>query len=300
MGNRDSLKTLIMNSNSEERGMPMPSDQEKRNCPYCGGSIFAQAIKCRHCKESVEPIGNSDRVESSKECPHCGGMILAKAIKCKYCKEFIDQKNTPSNNRPPHIIEKRGNAAGNLKHWGYSAFYEGWIYFANDQDNGCIYKVHNAGSDIYKVSTISAQSINIVDGKIYFINRAEHDGIYTVNTDGSKQEKILDHKAQNLKIINDHMFFNGASEDKVLYRANLNGKKLKRICKENVWDYDVSEGVIYYCNPDDKQSLYRMDINGKAIIKLDDEELISEDNKVYIKGAYISDVIIMDDYVYFV
>ena len=34
----------------------MSAEKKLRDCPLCGGEIFALAIKCKHCKNAVRPL----------------------------------------------------------------------------------------------------------------------------------------------------------------------------------------------------------------------------------------------------
>lgn len=65
----------------------MKNSKEKqfRECPYCKEEIFSSAIKCKHCKSSIQP----DKPSHNGICPYCKENIKPEAIKCKHCESFV-------------------------------------------------------------------------------------------------------------------------------------------------------------------------------------------------------------------
>ncbi len=71
------------------------ADKPTKSCPFCGETILAVAVKCKHCGEWLP------KEESPKmvECKICGEMVEEGTEICPYCHEKIDgssvQDHTP-------------------------------------------------------------------------------------------------------------------------------------------------------------------------------------------------------------
>ncbi len=57
--------------------------QTVRDCPFCLQKIKAEARKCPHCGEWVEPT------KGYKICSHCGAKNKVEAFQCKECQRAI-------------------------------------------------------------------------------------------------------------------------------------------------------------------------------------------------------------------
>ena len=64
---------------------------ELQKCPSCAEFVKAEAIKCRHCGDSLniedQPQQSVEIVEDEalKACPSCAELIEAEAIECLHC-----------------------------------------------------------------------------------------------------------------------------------------------------------------------------------------------------------------------
>lgn len=62
------------------------ADKPTKSCPYCGETILAVAVKCKHCGEWLP----KEELKKMVECPICGEMIEEGVEICPYCHEKTD------------------------------------------------------------------------------------------------------------------------------------------------------------------------------------------------------------------
>lgn len=63
---------------------------ETRECPFCKEEIKTEAVKCKHCCSSIQPLTQPH----DGTCPYCKETINPAAIKCKHCKSNLDSDAT--------------------------------------------------------------------------------------------------------------------------------------------------------------------------------------------------------------
>ncbi len=148
----------------------MSAEKEKRNCPNCGGEIFAQAIKCKHCKSEIEPVNDDLSKSELNVCHYCGEPKAANEEACDECKVKIDYKKSQLSDTFREQSKQKGNTASNIYNGGIAAIYNDWIYFVNDLDEDRIYKMHNTGGAIYKVTEMGHSILTCLMIK-YFLSK---------------------------------------------------------------------------------------------------------------------------------
>ena len=63
----------------------MADSSQTRECPFCKEEIRADAIKCKHCRSTLQA-----RTPSHEGiCPFCKEEIKPDAIKCKHCGSMV-------------------------------------------------------------------------------------------------------------------------------------------------------------------------------------------------------------------
>ena len=72
--------------------MEAPSEQSTetypvRSCEACAADYDARLDRCPLCGAGAD---------AGSTCPHCGGSIHADAIKCKHCKKFLSSQAAPA------------------------------------------------------------------------------------------------------------------------------------------------------------------------------------------------------------
>lgn len=165
-----------------------------------------------------------------------------------------------------------GNTAGNLYNNGLFCEDEGKVYFSNSYDANTLYVMNPDETEIEKISTIGASSINAANKYVYFYQGTTADGsglgytvkttgIYRMTKDGKDSICLKREPVGILTLINNSIYFQ--------YYLNTGGLNLSQISidKENeavaldgiVYPACVVNNVIYYSNPADNFALYSYD-----------------------------------------
>lgn len=71
-----------------------------KSCPYCGETILAVAVKCKHCGEWMP----KEEKKKMVECPVCGEMVEEGVEICPYCKEKTDGSSIRREESKPKTI----------------------------------------------------------------------------------------------------------------------------------------------------------------------------------------------------
>lgn len=72
----------------EEQTTPVEQSGDVQSCPFCGSSIFAQALVCRFCGRSL-PHSGAALPAGLLRCPHCAEIVLADAHLCRFCGQNL-------------------------------------------------------------------------------------------------------------------------------------------------------------------------------------------------------------------
>lgn len=165
-----------------------------------------------------------------------------------------------------------GNTPGNLYNKGLFCENDGKVYFSNAYDSNTLYVMNPEETEIEKISTIGAVSIN-ADGKyVYFYqgSTAEGSGLgYTVKTTGmyrmtkdGKESLCLKREPVNtLTLIDNNIYYQ--------HFLNKGGLNLEQISIDKSTESVALEGIIspscavnsiiYYSNPAENYTLYSYD-----------------------------------------
>ncbi|MBU3101574.1 MULTISPECIES: DUF5050 domain-containing protein [Clostridium] len=100
----------------------------------------------------------------------------------------------------------RGNTSGNITNDGLAAEYNGWIYYANENDSGKLYKINATGGTSQKLSNNVTSSINVVGGWIYYLSSGE---LYKIRIDGTDDTNIGAGTIKFVNVINRNIYYCG-------------------------------------------------------------------------------------------
>ena len=169
---------------------------------------------------------------------------------------------------PPATI---GNISGNLNNGGYYCENDGFIYFANFNDNHYLYKMDIKAKKAELVCDVPVSYINCAGDYIYFVydqsvateakfmgfagNMA---GVYRVRKDGEDLHSLLRCTASVMNLIGNKLYFEyyDNKDGMSLYYSTLDGKEKEQAMDMVINPACVIDGNIYFSNMEDNLLLY--------------------------------------------
>lgn len=165
-----------------------------------------------------------------------------------------------------------GNTAGNLYNDGLFCENEGKVYFSNAYDANTLYVMNPDETEIQKISTIGAVSINAANKYVYFYQGSTADGSglgYTVKTtgmyrmtkDGKDSLCLKRDPVGVLNLIDNSVYFQHFLNTGGLNLAQISiDKENESVALEGVISPACAvDSVIYYSNPTENFALYSYD-----------------------------------------
>ncbi|MHB1455159.1 MAG: DUF5050 domain-containing protein [Saccharofermentanales bacterium] len=160
--------------------------------------------------------------------------------------------NEPSGSNPSVILDE---PAGNAINQGIAAYYEGWIYYRNSDDDFKIYKVGEDGSNPVKFMDDSGIWLTLADGWIYYRNGSDGQKLYKIRLDGSERTKISDEKMMYLNIVGDWIYYRNSGDKNRLYKIKTDGSGKIAVNDEYSDKITASGDWIYYITYADADSM---------------------------------------------
>ncbi len=179
------------------------------------------------------------------------------------------------------VSTENGNTTGNYANFGAAVLGDGWIYFANHEDEGKLYRAKNP-EDAEKVSDCSPTQLNYSGNWLYFIADGK---IYKMCTDGTDQTLLSDDRCEELVLSGGWIYYPNIADGFALYRISLDGTKRQRIHSDWFSDVNVLGDTIYYTNYEDN-SICRINTDGSG------KEIIYNAGQCFTLN-------ILDDWIYF-
>lgn len=162
-----------------------------------------------------------------------------------------------------------GNTTGNLYNDGMFCAYKGFVYFANPNDNGRLYRMKEDGSAAERLCSDSVSCINICNDYIYYIrdNMAGHISFVSVDLSngvsrlkiGKKEGESLHHGvSDSLLLCGNDLYYRAYNKKTGGYsvkKTGIDGKTTDSLFDESYLLLDYSDGKIYFANDGSNHNL---------------------------------------------
>lgn len=172
-----------------------------------------------------------------------------------------------------------GNTTGNLYNDGMFCVYDGFVYFANPNDNGKLYRMKEDGSGCEKVSDDSVSHINICNGYIYYVRDNMAGNISFVSIDlknGISRLKIGEEKADVIKtgvansllLCGNDLYYQSYNKNTGRYymrKSGIDGKTDAKLFDESYRMLSYSDGKIYFINTETDHNMMYYRIEDESV-----------------------------------
>ena len=164
-----------------------------------------------------------------------------------------------------------GNTSGNLNNGGYFCEHDGYIYFANLNDNHYLYKMDLNCTKAELVKDVPVSYINCGGDYIYFYYddtagaeakfmgfSGKMSGIYRIKNTGDDMHSLLRCTSGVVNLIGNSLYFEhyDNTDGMTLYYVTTDGKEKEQACKAIINPACVVNGSIYYSNNEQGMQLY--------------------------------------------
>lgn len=196
-----------------------------------------------------------------------------------------------------------GNTAGNLNNGGLFCESNGVVYFSNAYDSGCLYSMSPDETNMKKLTTASASSINADSNYLYYYLDSTSKGTglgYVQRTYGIYRSKLNGRRAECLKrgnaiamqLCGNYLYYQYFDNDNKrgtqLYKVKIDKSEEKKVADYNINPASCVDGLIYFNGTTDNHHLYTLDTANDSITLLWEGDIW---NPVYDNGyVYYMDV----------
>lgn len=164
-----------------------------------------------------------------------------------------------------------GNSTGNLYNGGLFCEYEGYVYFANPEDENSLYRMKSDGTEVEKLHSDTVSYIQVMNDYIYYIRRNPIQegavihgtlyGIYRLEIGEDVPEKVYNGLVETMVICGNYIYFT-AYDDVNLIRLRcikVDGEELKDVSELDYMPIAVSGDTYYFPNVEDNHNLMYID-----------------------------------------
>lgn len=166
-----------------------------------------------------------------------------------------------------------GNFGGNNYNNGLFCEYNGTVYFANPDDQYCLYSMPAEGGTMRKLSTDAVSSINVDEHYIYFV-RENSNAVYDfsflqynnnvlcrTDLNGKNLEVLDDDPCMYATLIGNYIYYLHYDDETATtaYRVRIDGKEKERISSEPIYTCCSQERYLLYSGSKNDHNIHRMD-----------------------------------------
>lgn len=165
-----------------------------------------------------------------------------------------------------------GNTPSNLANGGTFAEADGMVFFANPYNDNCLYAMKSDGTDIRRISNLSARYINAWSDKVYFFGEragattglgsvAGKPGIFTVNADGKHLSQLTSVLGKDLMLVGNRLFYTHTGPDSKTFSVyDFKSGKSTELLPHAMESYSYTPGYFYFAGTGENMFLYTYDI----------------------------------------
>lgn len=150
---------------------------------------------------------------------------------------------------------------GDLDHLYYLTFWDGKMYWANQDDNGCLYRANYDGSELTKLTVSGVDTVRVADGWIFYNDLGDYH-CYLMNAETLETYEVLFDGIYGTTISPWGIIGGSSSNNLKLYRNDLGSKAMNPVLDLQAENVSVVEGYLFYYNEDDRQ-VYMVDVYGE-------------------------------------
>ncbi len=165
-----------------------------------------------------------------------------------------------------------GNSAGNLHNGGY--FYEmgNKVFFANPQDNYCLYSMNPDETNLKRLTSMGVKYISGANDLLYFYmdstktaanvkglgTASNQYGIYRCRTNGRDQVCLLRDFCGELQLCGEYIYYQGKLDGGTLNKIRVDKQNKSLVAPEMISPVCYDNGIIYYTGVLSDHSIHAM------------------------------------------
>lgn len=179
---------------------------------------------------------------------------------------------------PPNDISVTGNTAGNLNNGGLYAESGGKVYFSNAYDNGCLYSMNTDETELKKLSSSQASSINVGGNFLYYYMDSSGGGtglgyvvrtygIFRTSLDGKNSECLDRNAAVTMQLAGDYLYYQRYTNQDFtkFYKVKTDKSENVLVSDSIINPAACSNGIIYFNGTEKDHYLYALDTRTDTI-----------------------------------
>ena len=170
-----------------------------------------------------------------------------------------------------------GNSTGNLYNEGLFCEYEGYVYFANPEDEYSLYRMKNDGSEIEKLHNDTVSYIQVMNDYIYYVRRNPIDddsifrgtlyGICRLEIGEKSSERLYSGIVETMVICGNYIYFTSYDDTNLIQLKSIkvDGEELTDISDIDYMPIAVSGETYYFPNVEENHNLMYIDAGSSSI-----------------------------------